>query len=425
VSDQIRATHPKYLAALLFDNPSLEHLYQGLFAFYIAILVLLPTGSVFGVNVKILTAVLVSVSTSAYYLHRQRPGFVRATFTFVPPFILLLWVLLGAIYGFNPVLGLTQYKDFVATFAGCWFISVFVKSSDTRRLYFVKLVIYSVAAVAALKLTMLVYAFSKGIPVIDIVLRISDFFGAGLITVDIGDAGGRIQFVSDILIPVCVFALLSLRRELKINVWLALVLQCLFISSAILGFSRFIWAYTALCLLLGVVVGRKDRLTLLLLIVLLVPVGYSAGTLRSIVELRFSSQFVDSSDVERVAQRQVLLVFFEDSPILGHGLGSHPSQIIRSEALPYSYEFQLLALLGQVGIVGFSALGVLLFLYFRQYFATIRDDGHFKAAVFCLLFAWVSSGVFNPFLVSSCASVGYGSIMALGTVNRTMRENVG
>jgi hypothetical protein len=68
--------------------------------------------------------------------------------------------------------------------------------------------------------------------------------------------------------------------------------------------------------------------------------------------LRFSNRFADSSDIERTIQKNVLKRFFIEAPVFGHGLGSYSTQSIRSFEFPYSYELHVLALFGQVGILG-------------------------------------------------------------------------
>jgi hypothetical protein len=184
-------------------------------------------------------------------------------------------------------------------------------------------------------------------------------------------------------------------------------------------FSRYLWAYTLLGLLLAYGCSKWDRVQGAFLVVAAIGISSMFGLLVQVVTFRFSSAVAGSSDLERVVQNQALREFFISAPVFGHGLGSYTSAVIRSEALPYSYENQIGALAGQVGVVGCILLLTLTGYY---YFKAVRescDSFRYKIALIILLAVWIFGGFLNPQLISSSASVSYGFLLALALTGQS------
>ena len=88
--------------------------------------------------------------------------------------------------------------------------------------------------------------------------------------------------------------------------------------------------------------------------------------------------------------------------------------MIRNDDAPYSYEDQLLALVGQVGIVGIVFLSALTLYYFRDLWPHRgQRDGYRAFALGMILIGWICAGLFNPEVISSAASVSYAAIAAM------------
>jgi O-Antigen ligase len=393
-----------------------DSIFAVLFVAYIVALIVLPTGNVFGVNVKILLF-LALISPALEYCLRREPG--SLAWLIAIPAVFSLWVLLGVLNSFSLSMALTQYKDLITTIAGSWLIALYIADNGERAIGFLRLVVYCVVATSTAKLAIMYYSFTHGVSVVEIMQGISKTFGVELVTQDLGDFGGRIELISDGLIPLCLFAIVALRTELGLRRTTMLLLLAVFIFSAALSFSRYLWVFSAGALCMGLVSARKEPIHLVLLSVLAVAIASFYELLYNMIAMRFTDSSTDSSDFARIEQKSALTTFFQDAPVFGHGLGSFTTEVIRSQTLPYSYENQLLALAGQLGIVGLLLLSVLLLAYYHKLVATPHQSLVYKGSIVALLVGWILGGLLNPGLISSTAAVSYGFLWALGELRRS------
>jgi hypothetical protein len=204
---------------------------------------------------------------------------------------------------------------------------------------------------------------------------------------------------------------------LRIGAGRALMMLFVLLVSDLFSFSRYLWIFTVLAILCGLALGTKDLFQVSLLTILSVTIIAGLPLLSTVVSLRFSTTVVTSSDAERTAQVTALRDFIEEAPWFGHGLGSYTTRVIRSETAPYSYEAQLLALLGQIGIVGVALLALLTTYYLRNLWPA-RDRSVLRSGgLLLLLLAWIAGGFFNPSVISSAAAVSYAAIYAMAGLN--------
>lgn len=377
-------------------------------------LVLLPSGSIFGLNVKVITFVLllpVAAQTS-FALGQLTLG--RLVLMLSVLVILILWSLESQIYGFDSAQAAAQFKDLFVTVCTCWFGAVLCDTGLESSTFLLRAILFSEVFASTIKIAMLSYAFSHGIPVSTLIGWIHSIFGVQLMPFDFEMAFGRIQFISDNLIPVCMFAVLAFRTRLKLNAKQALFALTMLTLSDIFCFSRYLWVFSAMAIVLGLVVGKWDRFQAGFLALITAAVLAALPFVVTIVLLRFSSAVVSTSDADRVQQIVALRSFFSEAPWFGHGLGSYSHRVIRSPEAPYSYEAQLLALLGQVGLAGVALLIALLSRYYRRAAHLAKES----VALLLLLAGWLAGGLFNPSVISSAASVSYVAILAMTHLSR-------
>jgi hypothetical protein len=253
------------------------------------------------------------------------------------------------------------------------------------------------------------------------IVFISHAFGVQLMSMDLDDIGGRIQFISDSLIPLCLFAVFGLRPMLKVSQKFALLFSVLAVISALFTFSRFLWGFSLLGIFLGLVVGKKETFHWIWTVIVVGIIIFNFHTLAQLVTLRFSVEQAGSSDLIRIEQTSELIRVFWDAPFWGHGLGSHSWRVIRSPSSPYSYENQLFALAGQVGIIGLFLLASLLIYYFRKILPQNKKEALHNLSVIVLLVAWITGGFANPWLISSAGSISYGVLLAFIQLKRQDR----
>lgn len=392
-----------------------------LFCLYYMTLVLLPGGSIFGLNLKVLVFLPVAFFAIRISLN-QRNALRQLAVSAAMIAIFLLWIMVAQWYSFYDTrLSFAQYRDVSTTFAGCWFVRLYTLDEAKRRT-FLRLCLYTVAFGGLLKALIFAYALSRGVSVSVIMDGIAKAFGVQLMTFDLGDAVGRIQYPSDTLVPVCLFAILCLRKKLGIGGFTSLVIVTCLLSSSIFTFSRFMWIYTVFGALLGLAVGKKDRMHLLYFAGTGAVVAYTFKALALVIGLRFSDQVVDSSDATRTEQKGALINFLKDAPFFGHGLGTYTSLVIRDSDLYYNYEMQVIALAGQVGIVGIALLLGIMVNYYRKAFSFRRGSRLYQVAVFLMLLLFLLSGFFNPYLVSSIASATFGMLFALAALGSSEED---
>ena len=410
--------------ALNFNLPAylLGRPFRLLFRVYLVLTVALPSGSIYGLNFK--TPLYLLLIPSALYVHvrdRRRNLGVETGLLFATPALFLLWVLLSQVYGFNAAGALRQYLDILLTFATCWIAVLFAGDTEAGRISLLRTIVFAEVAAGLFKVSLVGYAVIRGIPIPEMVVGLDRIFGVDLMTMDIGDLLGRIQFVSDGLIPVCIFAILCLRNRIRIGFLLSMAMLVLLTLSLFLSYSRYLWAFGLVAVVMGLVLGKKDKLFVVLMLLLVAGSVLVYPLVSGLLAARFTGGGVDESDAIRVEQIIALKPFFLDAPFFGHGLGSYSTQVIRAgvdadTGAKYSYEVQLLALLGQVGLTGGMLLTGYLVFYFRRLWPRDWKEVPVKGAAVVLLALWLAAGLFNPLLLNPVAGVVYVAILCVGTM---------
>lgn len=404
-----------FMLRRLSQRPLLR-LFRGLMGVYAFMVVLLPSGALLGVNVKILCFLLLLPVAAQVSFARGQITVERLVRLLSMPTLLLFWVFLSVLDGFDIRDALTEYKDVAVIMFTCWFASVLGPDDQASMLFLLRSALYAEVSACMLKVLLLGYAFVSGIPITQLVELINHAFGVMLMALDFETVLGRVEFASDNLIPVCIFAILGYRQLLGLRASRALLMIFLLIVSVLFSFSRYLWVFTVAALLLGLIVGKKDRFQVALITLLGTLTAISLPFLVVVVALRFSTALVTSSDIERTLQIIALREFIAAAPWFGHGLGSYAHRVVRSWDAPYSYEVQLLALFGQVGLVGVVYLGLVTVSYFRRIWPDAERSGLPRAGLLLLLLIWFAGGFLNPSVISSAAAMSYCAIYAMASL---------
>lgn len=373
--------------------------------------IILPSGSIGGLNVKqpLFVATLLAMSIRPRHFGLTKAMVRNAIFLIA---VLFAWVPLAYFTGRSDgVLPLMQFKDIAVTALTAFIVSLYI-TNESKRDRFVRLVIYCVGITSGIKALAFVYAAATGTSVIDIIDLIGQVFDQKLVTYDIGGIGGRFQFTSDSLVPACLYALLGRRGRFGVPDRLAVPLTILLVFSAVAAFSRFVWLYSVIAVALGVISTRPDRAKFLYFVLLGLTVAYFWDELIFLYDLRTSEFQLEFSDGLRDEQRGPLYEFIAKAPIFGHGLGTFTDEIIREPQYKYSYELQLVALVGQIGAVGCSVIAITVAYYYR---VILIFKGRFLEviSVATLLAIWFATGFQNPWLMSSSAGIAFGLLYSL------------
>lgn len=370
-----------------------------LFIVLLSVCYVLPSGSIAGfINIKII-ALFLSFIWLVFF--KPKPTILAASIFFI---VLSPWLVLGVINGYG-YLSFSQFKDIYVTFFIVFMTLLYIYNmqGDCKKL----LSVFFVCAVSLAILKLIIYFFSivTGNPVSFYINLISAFFGVKLMTLDVSNGGfGRINFISDYLIPYLIFYLLQYGQSYTRSVAVRYFIVLFLIISSFASFSRFIWGMTILSILGAVFLSNLKQRLLIIVLILLCSSFFMISDVSDALALRFSTQQVSSSDGIRDIQYKFLMEEFDSSPIIGNGLGSYVKEYIRSADAMYSYELQVNALLMQVGVIGVMILFFLIVCLYMKPFMKIKFIT--DRFIFSLLFlSWLGSGFFNPVLFSSMGGV--------------------
>lgn len=222
--------------------------------------------------------------------------------------------------------------------------------------------------------------------------RIQELFGFDTVTSDIGFGLQRLQFPSDILVPMLVACYQGGKTKVK-DGFLLLSAICVIL----LSFSRFLFGFYLLCTFVRAIWIRKaDFITMLNVAITVICAAVFFNSLL----LRFAGASTDASDQVRVDQIHYLKIGIQHFPLLGTGIGSEAHDYLRSEKTPYFYEAQWYATTMQLGFIG-------VFWYAANLLLAVYIPLRANIVPFSLIFAaWVASGFTNPFLTALGSAFG-------------------
>ena len=199
-------------------------------------------------------------------------------------------------------------------------------------------------------------------------------------------------------------------------------LRCLFMFTGVIAvvsdYSRYyfiilamLWFYLFLFKL-----SFKQRFVACFIVALLLTT--SLPWVIEAYEYRFKSAMTAGSDITRVMQVSALLDAWENSPVLGGGIGFYTKNIVRSM---YFYEVQWVSFLAKTGIVGIIYLIILVFLLFYKIFSGKRSFDHYILAFILLCF--ILSGFTNPLLLGAMSSIIYVLPLLIASILRKELED--
>jgi hypothetical protein len=296
------------------------------------IAVCLPTGSIFGLNVKI-PVFAIFVVVFAFYLATHSSKWLNLSdLIFLGCFVagLCFWALLAIFHGQSDTAQVfLQLKDIASTVILAWLCSFFMRRHLLRPKDIIKPIVFGTLALAAMKL--LLIAVTIG-PKIDPIRLLSSVFGEdALVGGNIAFGFTRVEFSSDIIGSFSLFAILcpsiSGLHFRRFSTFCAVIVL---LASGLLAFARYIWFLEFVAIIAALVLERRLKL-LAIAIVALLPVTFVYyEALEPLVEARFFSVQVSDSDLIRIEQSKALLDAIKTRPFIGKGLGTHVNEVIRN-----------------------------------------------------------------------------------------------
>lgn len=383
-----------------------------LFLVLLFLAVSLPTGSIFGFNLKVVVFELFFAAFVLYIVTNR--SILSTADVFLPLAVvasLCFWSLIGILNGQADTGQIFyQLRELGSAIVIAWLSIFFVRKGMVRPERLIATIICGMFTVSAMKIALVAGSLFFDINPIQIIQSV--FGEASTVANSIDFNLVRLEFSADILGGFALFALLApslsgVRFSLTRKLVFCLVIL---LGSGFLAYSRYVWFIYVVSTFTAMIVERTWRMmavTVLAMLVLCVPFY---DVFQTIFEARFLSVGTDVSDAGRVAQARALMDEVKARPILGKGIGTHSNAYLSSDANLYAYELQWLAFLMQFGIVGET--GILL-LVAASAWDLILAKHPAKLWVLFLFSLWLLASWTNSYLTSSFAGATFGLFMAM------------
>lgn len=386
-----------------------------LLAFFIYASIVLPTGSIFGVNIKILSMLIFFLGLLVY----KKDYVLTSVLVKMSPFI--VFIILEIFYSlvflnYDDSYLVSQSKDIFVFFLMFYVCVIYAKKiCGYERL--LDIIIKAAFLVGVMKIVILMYSFASGVPVSYIIRAMGKMFGTSIMSFDVESSSiSRINFTSDSILFICIFYLFMkiFRGGVRKIDYFFLLVICF---SALLTMSRFQWAACAFSSLAAMLINLKKKKSFLILCFfsIISLVSLSLPSVQEMIKTRFDERIVSSSDIERNLQRDAIYIAIEKAPVMGSGVGYYIPTMIRSTTAKYSYELQIQALVMQFGIIG--TLVIMSFILIPLFDSSRRMSIITWGSFISVIIIWISGAFFNPVLFSSSAGASMAAIYGIGNIS--------
>ncbi|EPS4612241.1 hypothetical protein Q0L23_25995 [Klebsiella michiganensis] len=386
-----------------------------LLAFFIYASIVLPTGSIFGVNIKILSMLIFFLGLLVY----KKDYVLTSVLVKMSPFI--VFIILEIFYSlvflnYDDSYLVSQSKDIFVFFLMFYVCVIYAKKiCGYERL--LDIIIKAAFLVGVMKIVILMYSFASGVPVSYIIRAMGKMFGTSIMSFDVESSSiSRINFTSDSILFICIFYLFMkiFRGGVRKIDYFFLLVICF---SALLTMSRFQWAACAFSSLAAMLINLKKKKSFLILCFfsIISLISLSLPSVQEMIKTRFDERIVSSSDIERNLQRDAIYIAIEKAPVMGSGVGYYIPTMIRSTTAKYSYELQIQALVMQFGIIG--TLVIMSFILIPLFDSSRRMSIITWGSFISVIIIWISGAFFNPVLFSSSAGASMAAIYGIGNIS--------
>ncbi|WP_369789084.1 O-antigen ligase family protein [Rouxiella sp. WC2420] len=385
-----------------------------LLSIFLYISIVLPSGSILGINVKIISLLLFFLGL---LLLRHGVIIPKIIMSLVPIFVFLFLELTLSLFflQYDDSYMIAQAKDIFVFFLMFYVCIIFAENRNGLESLMDKIT-SSIFVVGIIKILILVYSFVTGIQISTVIQKIADIYNVSIMSFDVEDSSiSRINFTSDSIIFICIFYLFMkmFRGKFSKKDILYLMVICF---SALITMSRFQWATCLASILFAVLINVRKKKSFIVMVLVCAAAVFSLSfqSVQEMITTRFDQKLVSSSDGARDLQRVGIEKKIDQSPILGNGIGYYIPDVIRSSDAKYSYELQLLALIMQLGMIGFLAVMIMILL------PLLKAALGMSIITYCcftiMTFVWISGALFNPILFSSSAGAAMAALYAIAKI---------
>lgn len=403
-------------------STSLKSLAAFFFLAFIFISLVLPSGRIGPVNVKLIFLILVTIMI---FLSDVKVSSNYLITTLCMSISAAVWLAIGIGDLESITMPIAQLKAIGVTMLIPMITYVMLGNRMLCPKNIYMTIIYAVVFIGMAKLLLLLYAAIMHVDFIGLTQSIARYFNTEIMTMPINGFFYRFEMPSDLAGPIAIYVLLlgnSFGLDSYFSKRFLYPMSLLIIFTDFISYSRYIWADLIVAITFACPYSRVARQYIVsfgLLAGLIIVLDHA--WIQSIIS-RFSSNATVISDNIRLEELPVLLKQFEIHPIFGDGLGSYAPTFVRDQHEKFSYELQWVALLMQIGILGVAGVIVLLTLVARPFlFSPFTKK---KVTLLMMFIIWGCSGFFNPYLTSSAAGAIFSFFVAVGYSLRHKHSNL-
>ncbi|MBB5187720.1 hypothetical protein HNQ57_001998 [Zhongshania antarctica] len=364
----------------------------------VAVIVVLPTGYVYGVPIKHLIVLpmafffLVSLS----WLKLSEIVLVFSYFVFA---IIYFLIGMGSYQGANFVLDESLlYLGFVTVYL--FGIFIFDRGGFSRNT-FLTVVVYSSFFYSIVKLVLVVLVATEVISFEDLLLFFTNNLNYRFVSSSIAAGVVRISVIGNDLIVL--FSLILVLEGVVGRGLLKLILISVLFLCIIFAFSRLLFFALALYYMVFSSARAKIATTIVFVFVFFVLMSSYQSEIISAFEYRFTSEDNSVSDGARFHQSDFLIAEISKNPVFGCGFGCFSRDYIRDQKVPFSYEVHWLSLAMKFGVAGI--LGYLYLFYYSLRAVRVKSISRDDFLAIYILSIVVLGGLTNQLLMSTGTSV--------------------
>ena len=356
----------------------------------------LPSGKIYYINIKLVALIILILAMifAKIKINRLFIIYVIASVIFC-----IIYYILGIIGSHSDYYAMMEARAFLVTIAIPMLTYILIKNRIISQSNVCKIIIIAACMLGLFKISVILYAMASGQNTGIIIGKIADIFNTQIITMPITGNIYRMQIAADFSAPLGYFiTLFSDKNHINLKNYSKYVIYLLLFCSALLSYSRYIWLSMAIIFSLWLITQKNIKIIIISALLLLLAITYVTYYKSDLIEERFASPLVTLSDKIRDEQTNAILNKIQNHILLGGGFGTYIPTLIRDEKLKYLYEEQWLSFVMQTGLLGIIFILILALsipiLSINQY-----DGFKLIAALFYML--WLSSGLFNPYLISA------------------------
>jgi hypothetical protein len=383
-------------------------------SFYLFLMscIVLPTGTMLGINFKIIFLLLFLVLSAI----SSKSSFIVSLLYCLFPILFYLIIELqfsNMFLQYDKSFSIAQAKDIFVFFL-MFYVCIIYASVFCGFDCLLRRVIYFICLCAVLKILILIYASLKNLDVSIVVKDISNFFGTHIMTYDVDSSIiSRINFTSDYLISICLFYCVFNLHDNGGSFYKKCLVIFFLVFSAVVSMSRFEWGACSVSVICAILLNYKKKRNFMVVffIFFVVAILLSSQSVQQVFNKRFDTALVSSSDFERAYQEKNIYSEIVESPILGHGIGYYIPNLLRSDIDKYSYELQIPALVMQLGFLGCFIIMVSIFT--PLFLICKRQKLLFTVMHSIVTLMWIWGAFFNPILFSSSAGAAMAALFSI------------